>query len=143
MKVALIQAPRWSIVTPSYAVALLTGNLRSRGHTVFPRHFDVDFYEAVSDEEKQLWLNESAKFWNNRASVEGMISDYASVLDRMADEVCGVEPQLVGFAQKPVPPPLLHHRGHDLLVFAVVLLLLMVVPTMLYSHFQAKAEGSK
>ena len=80
MKISLVQAPLWSIDTPSYAVALLTGNLRSRGFTVFPKDFDVPFYKAVSEEEHALWHHENARFWNEEDSVKRMIADHSSVL---------------------------------------------------------------
>ena len=100
MRISLVQAPRWSVFTPSYAVALLTGNLRSRGFTVFQRGYDVDFYNAVDAEQKQLWHNENAAFWNDEQQVKGMIADYGGTLDRLVDDVLRDEPTVVGFSVK-------------------------------------------
>jgi radical SAM superfamily enzyme YgiQ (UPF0313 family) len=100
MKISLVQAPRWSVFTPSYAVALLTGNLRSRGFTTFQKGFDVEFYNAVDEEQKYLWYNENATFWNNKERVHQMISDYSSVVDRMVEEILQDEPTVVGFSVK-------------------------------------------
>lgn len=106
MRVSLVQAPYWSLFTPPYALALLTGNLRSKGITTFQHSFDVPFYRSVSDEEKMLWLDEKAAFWSTwnsdqtRHLVQQMISDHSSVVDRMVDEVLADEPDVVGFSVK-------------------------------------------
>ena len=73
MRISLVQSPRWSIFTPSYAVALLTGNLRSKGFTCFQKDFDVTFYNAVNAEQKELWHNDNAMFWNSAESVKQMV----------------------------------------------------------------------
>jgi hypothetical protein len=100
MKISLVQAPFWSIDTPSYAVALLTGNLRSRGFTVFPKDFDVPFYRAVGDEERALWRHENARFWNEEELVKQMIADHGSAIDALVEQILADEPQLVGFSVK-------------------------------------------
>jgi len=106
MKVTLVQAPYWSLFTPPYALALLTGNLRSKGITTFQKAFDVEFYNSVSDEEKVLWLDEKAAFWatwnsgESRGLVQQMISDHASVVDRMVEKILADEPDVVGFSVK-------------------------------------------
>jgi anaerobic magnesium-protoporphyrin IX monomethyl ester cyclase len=100
MRISLVQSPRWSIFTPSYAVALLTGNLRSKGFTCFQKDFDVTFYNAVNAEQKELWHNDNAMFWNSAESVKQMIADYRSVIDAMVDEVLQDDPTLVGFSVK-------------------------------------------
>ncbi len=47
LRVTLVQAPKWTIYTPPYALALLAGNLRSHGFTVAVKDFDVRFHAAV------------------------------------------------------------------------------------------------
>jgi radical SAM superfamily enzyme YgiQ (UPF0313 family) len=106
MKVTLVQAPYWSLFTPPYALALLTGNLRSKGIQTFQKAFDVEFYNSVSAEEKLLWLDEKAAFWatwnsaESRTLVQQMIADHASTVDRMVDKILADEPHVVGFSVK-------------------------------------------
>ncbi len=80
-------------------------------------------------------------------SVPGIIAGGMLVFIPAAGEL--VIPTLVGNASSPMIGRVISDEFSQARdwpmasAVAVVLLLLMVVPTMLYSHFQAKAEGSK
>lgn len=100
MKISLVQAPRWSIHTPAYAVALLTGNLRSQGHEVFPKCYDPRFYRGLGEEHKLLWLDESADFWNYQDNVRKLIADNDALMDTLIDDLLDDEPDVVGFSVK-------------------------------------------
>lgn len=106
MKVTLVQAPYWSIYTPPYALALLTGNLRSKGIPTTQRAFDIEFYRSVSEEERALWRDENASFWatwygeESRTRVQQMIADHSSTVERMVDRILADEPDVVGFSVK-------------------------------------------
>jgi radical SAM superfamily enzyme YgiQ (UPF0313 family) len=106
MKVSLVQAPYWSIYTPPYALALLTGNLRSKGIPTTQRAFDIEFYRSVSAEEQALWRDENASFWatwygeESRTRVQRMIADHSATVDRMVDQILSDEPDVVGFSVK-------------------------------------------
>ena len=100
MRITLVQAPHWSVVTPSYAVALLTGNLRTNGFEVFAKDLDVRLYHAVSREEQRLWESDRAKFWNDTVCVLRLIGDYDSVVEGMVDDILRDRPQVVGFSVK-------------------------------------------
>lgn len=100
MKISLVQAPRWSIHTPSYAIALLTGVLRSHGFTVFPKDYDIAFYRAVSDEEKRYWLDAHSFFWNDNAAVASLIAKYDVAVEAMVVDILRDQPDVVGFSVK-------------------------------------------
>lgn len=100
MKISLVQAPRWSVVTPPYAVALLTGNLRRRGFEVCQKGFDPDLYRELADDEKKHWYSESSTAWNDDRAIHSLIEKYSNVVDRMVDDVLRDKPDLVGFSVK-------------------------------------------
>jgi hypothetical protein len=100
MRIVLAQAPRFTIVTPSYAVALLSATLRGRGHTVFPKCFDVSLHRAVTTEEKLLWEDNAARFWDDPAAVAGLIEKYGWLLDEWSREILSHRAQVVGFSVK-------------------------------------------
>lgn len=80
-------------------------------------------------------------------SVPGIIAGFMLVFIPAAGEL--VIPSLVGNASQPMIGKIIldeFGQARDwpmAAAVAVALLILMVVPTMLYSHYQAKAEGSK
>lgn len=100
MKICLVQAPRWSVVTPSFAVALLTGNLRSRGFEVTQHGFDPTLYHALSDEEKRQWYDNSATSWNDPAAIHRLIEQYPAFVDQMVEALAKDAPDIVGFSVK-------------------------------------------
>ncbi len=100
MKISLVQAPRWSIHTPSYAIALLTGVLRSYGFTVFPKDFDVVFHRAVSAEDRRYWLDAHSDFWNEDDRVTQLIAKYEAVVEGLVADILRDGPDVVGFSVK-------------------------------------------
>ncbi len=100
MKISLVQAPRWSIHTPSYAIALLTGVLRGHGFTVFPKDFDVAFHRAVSAEDQRYWLDAHSDFWNDDAKVAKLIARYDAVVEDLVTDILRDQPDVVGFSVK-------------------------------------------
>jgi hypothetical protein len=100
VKISLVQAPRWSIHTPSYAIALLTGVLRSHGFTVFPKDFDVVFHRAVSAEDQCYWLDAHSAFWNDDTTVAGLIARYDAVVEDLVTDILRDRPEVVGFSVK-------------------------------------------
>jgi radical SAM superfamily enzyme YgiQ (UPF0313 family) len=100
LRVTLVQMPRWSIRTPPYTIALLTGILREEGFTVFPKDYDIDLYGHVDEEDKQHWIEENSGGWNDPALYERMIEQYPAFFDRAADDILSDDPQVVGFSVK-------------------------------------------
>lgn len=100
MKISLVQAPRWSIHTPPYAIALLTGILRSHGFTVFPKDFDVVFHRAVSAEDQRYWLEAHSDFWNEDDRVARLIDKYETVVEGLVSDILRDGPDVVGFSVK-------------------------------------------
>lgn len=80
-------------------------------------------------------------------SMPGIIAGFMLVFIPAAGEL--VIPTLVGNASQPMIGRLISDEFSQARdwpmasAIAVALLVLMVVPTMIYSHYQAKAEGSK
>jgi len=80
-------------------------------------------------------------------SIPGIVAGGMLVFIPAAGEL--VIPSLVGNASQPMIGKIIQDefgQARDwpmASAVAVALLLLMVVPTMIYSHYQAKAEGSK
>jgi len=80
-------------------------------------------------------------------SVPGMVAGGMLVFIPAAGEL--VIPTLVGNASQPMIGKIIQDefgQARDwpmASAVAVALLILMVVPTMIYSHYQARAEGSK
>lgn len=100
MRITLVQTPYWSIITPAYSVALLTGNLRRRGFLVSQKCFDVPLYRACSEIERQSWRPANTKFWNDEAAVLALIRRHTDLVDGWADEILRDRPDLVGFSVK-------------------------------------------
>ena len=106
---------------------------------------DPNLDEAAMD----LGSRPARVFWDVTLpqSVPGIIAGGMLVFIPAAGEL--VIPTLVGNASSPMIGRVISDEFSQARdwpmasAVAVVLLLLMVVPTMLYSHFQAKAEGSK
>lgn len=100
MRVTLVQAPHWSIYTPSYAVALLTGVLRHHGFTVMPKDYDIVLYRAMDEAGKRYWEDAHAAFWNDEKAVVGLIQSHEAVVEGMVDDILGESPDVVGFSVK-------------------------------------------
>lgn len=97
-KVTIVQTSRWNINQPALAVAVLTGNLRSKNFTVYPFDFDVDFYNAVSVEDKKYWDDENDGFWVNDNDVKNLIEKYYPFKYACLLQMLINKPDVVGFS---------------------------------------------
>jgi hypothetical protein len=100
MRITLVQAPRWNFSVPSYAVALLTGNLRSHGFTTFQKCFDLFLLREMSQEDRRRYDEDQTQFWSDDEAVNGLIAKYSPSVDRMVEEILADRPDLVGFSVK-------------------------------------------
>jgi anaerobic magnesium-protoporphyrin IX monomethyl ester cyclase len=100
MKISLVQAPRWSAVTPPYAVALLAGNLRGRGFSVAQKGLDPELCDALGDEEKRHWYGDASSAWNDDGAVAALIEKHSATVDGMAEDILRDVPDVVGFSVK-------------------------------------------
>lgn len=93
--------PRWTIETPPFAIALLTGILRQHGFTVFPRDYDVEFYRAVDDADRWAWTGgENPVDWGNPVVFQEMCKRYDHLFEACVEDVLEDEPDVVGFSVK-------------------------------------------
>ena len=100
LRVTLVQAPKWTIYTPSYALALLAGNLRSHGFPVAVLDLDIDLYSAVREEHKGRWLDSSGSFWDSDENVAALAVEYSAVFDGFVSRILATAPDVVGFSTK-------------------------------------------
>ena len=100
LRVTLVQAPKWTIYTPSYALALLAGNLRGHGFPVAVLDLDIDLYNAVRHEHKDRWLDSSGSFWDSEENVAALAGEYSTVFDGFVSRILATEPEVVGFSTK-------------------------------------------
>ncbi|MBU0755002.1 MAG: radical SAM protein, partial [Planctomycetes bacterium] len=97
LRVSLIQMPRWSIQTPPFTLALLTGILRKEGFTVFPKDYEIEFYHRVDEGDRQSWANDGSLDWNDPKVYRGLIAKYDAFFDLIADDILKDTPRVIGF----------------------------------------------
>jgi|GEM_PF-1705624 len=100
LRVTMVQAPRWTIYTPPYAIAVLVGVLRHHGFTVAARDYDIDLYRAVDSHEKELWKDENSGGWDNEDAIRALAEKYDSVVEQFVEDILSTKPDVVGFSVK-------------------------------------------
>lgn len=100
LRVSLVQMPRWSIRTPPFAIALLTGILRGQGFTVFPKDFDIEFYRRVDPTDCWAWTGEEPVDWGHPEAFGRVLEKYEHLFEEAAEEILADRPQVVGFSVK-------------------------------------------
>jgi hypothetical protein len=100
LRVTLVQAPRWTVFTPPYSLAVLAGVLRRQGFPVAVRDYDVALYNAVTAEERALWDDRQAAFWDDDGAVTALVARHEALIDGFIDDILATEPDVVGFSVK-------------------------------------------
>ena len=100
MKIALVQCPSWSVLTPPYNLALLSSCLKQEGHEVHCFDFNIQTYKHILEKEGEgLWgTSGESNAWLNKDYVLGIITRYASFIDSLAAQLLRVHPQIIGFS---------------------------------------------
>src|SRR3990167_44979 len=84
VKIALVQCPSWSVLTPPYNLALLSSCLKQEGHEVHCFDFNIQTYKHILEKEGEgLWgTSGESNAWLSKDYVLGIITRYASFIDR-------------------------------------------------------------
>ena len=78
MKVAYIFPPPWNPKCPSYAMGLFAASTKICNHDFVGFDLNVDWFNAASEADKELWNGENAMRWNLES--EQIIHRYAGFL---------------------------------------------------------------
>ncbi len=98
MKLALIQAPCWGISCPPYGLAVLAAYLRDKGHQVYIKDLNIEFYHERTDEYIDAWKPENTHLWVNPRLVSNFIFDYNQIIDKKVEDILNTEASLIGFS---------------------------------------------
>lgn len=98
MKLAFIYPPAWAPWAHSYAMALLSAGAKKSGHTFIGFDLNIDFYNSVSEEDKELWLEDNVVYWENEKYLETFISRYSTFIDKYIDEIVATRVPLCAFS---------------------------------------------
>ena len=98
MKVAFVHPPAWAPWAPSYAMALLSAGAKQRGHSFLGFDLNIDFHNAVSEDDKKLWLDENVIYWEGEKFLESFISRYSVFIDAYVDEIVATGVSLCAFS---------------------------------------------
>jgi radical SAM superfamily enzyme YgiQ (UPF0313 family) len=85
MKVSYIFPPPWDPKYPPYVMALFAGITKRANHDFFGYDLNVHFFNAVTEEDKELWDEQSAIRWN--VECEQITQRYSDFLDNYVDEI--------------------------------------------------------
>ena len=96
--ITLIQCPCWGRETPPLALALLAGNLRSKGYEVYLFDLNNWFYHVISENYKQFWHQEEYKFWQSPETMKEMLEYYDVEIEAETNKVLEKGSQLIGFS---------------------------------------------
>lgn len=100
MKVALVQCPSWSLLSPPYNLALLSACLKDKGHEVFCFDFNIDTYNHVVGKEGESgWGTKGeSNSWLDRDYVDTFIRRYSSYIDGLVDKILDTQAKVIGFS---------------------------------------------
>jgi len=76
-RVAVLNCPLWTHLTPSYTVALLGAQARARGFDVVFPELEVKFFHAVTAAEQERWEPINTTYWDRREQTEEFYDKYA------------------------------------------------------------------
>ncbi len=92
MKVAYIFPPPWDPKYPPYAMALFAASTKGSNHDFFGFDLNVDFFNAVSEGDKDLWNDQCAIRWN--VECEQIIQRYSDFFDGYVADLLKVKAHL-------------------------------------------------
>ncbi len=100
MKVALIQCPSWSTITPPYSLALLSACLNKEGHEAFCFDLNLEMYKYVSEKEgENAWGTKGeSNAWLEENYVSSFIEQYDTYIDYLVSQVLDTESEIIGFS---------------------------------------------
>ncbi len=92
MKVTYIFPPPWDPKYPSYAMALFAASTKLSNHDFFGFDLNVDFFNAVVEEDKELWNDQCAVRWN--VECDQIVRRYSEFFDNYITDILNVESTL-------------------------------------------------
>jgi radical SAM superfamily enzyme YgiQ (UPF0313 family) len=98
MKIVLIQSPCWGIFCPPYGLVVLASYLRSKGHQVYIKDLNIEFYYERKAEYADNWNHENHLFWINPRLVSNFIFDHSGLIDKKVNEIIDTGAEVVGFS---------------------------------------------
>ncbi|MDY6879096.1 MAG: radical SAM protein [Thermodesulfobacteriota bacterium] len=98
MKVALIGCPFWgTIYGPNYTLGILAALTKRAGHDPVIFDLNIDFYNAVSDEDKTAyWDYDNHDHKYNKLDI--LISKHQDTMDRIAQSILDADVDLLAFS---------------------------------------------
>jgi len=100
MRIALIQCPSWSTVTPPYNLALLSACLKKEGHEIFCFDLNMAMYKYVLDKEgENAWGTKGeSNAWLEESYVRSFIKQYDAYIDYLVDQILETGSRFIGFS---------------------------------------------
>lgn len=98
MKIILVQSPCWGIKCPPYGLAILATYLKKKGHQVYVKDLNIEFYHQRKDEYAEAWNAENHSFWVNPLLVSNFIFNYAEIIDEKVNDILNTGAQIIGFS---------------------------------------------
>lgn len=100
MKIALVQCPSWTTISPPYSLSLLSACLRKAGHDVSCHDLNIKLYNysKMQGEDKKWEILEATSSWYSYKDVLDIINRYESYIDLLVNEILENDPDIVGFS---------------------------------------------
>ncbi|MCX5693730.1 MAG: radical SAM protein [Candidatus Omnitrophica bacterium] len=98
MRITLVQSPCWGIKCPPYGLAVLSTYLRSKGHQVYIKDLNIEFYYERSKEYADAWNPENHSFWVNPVLVSNFIFSYEEALEEKVNDILNTGAEIIGFS---------------------------------------------
>ena len=96
--ITLIQCPGWGREAPPAGIALLAGNLRSKGYKVHLFDLNNELYHIVSENYKKFWNAAEHRLWRSANSMKEMMELYDAEIEAEIKKILEKGGQLVGFS---------------------------------------------
>ncbi len=100
MRVALVQCPSWSTLTPPYNLALLAACLKQNNHETRCFDFNIQVYKYIAEAEGSCaWgTRGESNLWLNKEYVSGFIAQHSGYFDSLVTQLLSFNPDVIGLS---------------------------------------------
>jgi anaerobic magnesium-protoporphyrin IX monomethyl ester cyclase len=97
-KVALAMCPCWGRESPPLSIALLGGNLRSKGYETHLFDLSNYFYHQASNDYKNFWGQDYYSFWSDALLVKEFMNQHKDAVKDAVNMILDTGCQIIGFS---------------------------------------------
>jgi anaerobic magnesium-protoporphyrin IX monomethyl ester cyclase len=97
-RIALVQAPFWTKLSPPFAIASLSAYLRSKGHEVFVYDINIEFSHKSNRAYHGFWNFEKSAYHTDTDFISDFLFDNKALIDKYIDLILSKDPLAVAFS---------------------------------------------